>query len=181
MRKLIPFLVITIAALISCNNQTIPTGISANPTTESWRCGLIQEKVDYLDLSGEWRAEFNAFASDTLFINNNGFYIQQFAETTSGYKYESESNRWYLEEVSDGGIYIHLEGMLDCGSMEKCVNPINAELGFYDFCGDKWFTFDDGFILSVDGDSRISRGLSLRRMRPAGCEGCFEKYYFVKK
>ena len=166
--------------IISCNSQTIPTGVSTNPTTESWQCGLIQEKVENLDLSGEWKAELNDSATDTLFINKNGFYTQQFTETNNGYQYASEPNRWYLEEVSGGGIYIHLEGMLDCEGFGKCVNPINVK-DYYDFCGDKWFSLKDKFVLAVVGDSRISRGIRLRRMRPAGCEGCFENYYFVEK
>ena len=131
--------------------------------------------MEDLDLSGEWRAEFNAYATDTLFINGNGFYMQKFTDTASDYQYESESNKWYLEEVPGGGIYIHFEGMLDCEGFGRCVNPINIE-NCYDFCGDKWFHLRDEFILEIDGDSRLSRGLSLRRMRPAGCEGCFENY-----
>jgi hypothetical protein len=115
-----------------CNEQRIPTGVSVNPTTETWRCGLIQEKVEDLDLSGEWRAEFNAYATDTLFINGNGFYVQKFTDTASDYQYESESNKWYLEEVPGGGIYIHFEGMLDCEGFGRCVNSINIK-DYYDF------------------------------------------------
>lgn len=180
MKKLLLFFVL-ITVLLSCTDQTIPTGVSTNPTSESWRCGLIEGNREDIDVSGEWRAEINAYATDTLIVNNDGFFTQQFTDTASEYHYESELNRWYLEEVTGRGIQIHLEGMLDCGSLDRCMDPGSAELGFYDYCSDKWFSFDHDFILSLDGDSRISKGFSLRRMRPAGCEGCFVNYYFVEK
>jgi hypothetical protein len=178
---LIIFVTVAAFLLVSCGNQTIPTGVSTNATTETWQCGLIQANIDDLDISGTWRAEYNAYATETLFINQNGLYSQHYSESASGYQYESEPNSWYLEEVPGGGIYVHFEDMLDCGSLDRCVNPSNNELGFYDFCGDRWFSFEHEFVLSLVGDSRNSRGFWLRRMRPAGCEGCFVEYYSVEK
>lgn len=62
------------------------------------------KKVKSLDLSGEWRVEFNAYAVDTLFINNNGFYVQYFTDSAIDYGYVSEPGLWYLEEVPGGGM-----------------------------------------------------------------------------
>jgi len=178
---LLIFVTIFTFLLASCSDPTIPTGVSTNPTTETWRCGLIEENIDDLDISRTWRAEYNAYSTETLFISSNGLYSQRYDDSASNYTYESEPNKWYMEEVPGGGIYIHFEGMLDCESFGKCVNPSNDELEFYDFCGDRWFSFEHELVLSLDGDSRIPRGFSLRRMRPAGCEDCFVNYYAVEK
>jgi hypothetical protein len=175
------FLFLTLLLLSACSVSPILPDVSTNPTSETWRCGIIQERIEALELSGKWQAEFNASAIDTLIINSDGTYKQVFVNSASNYQYESQINSWWLEDLPGGGIYLHLSEMLYCEGFDRCVNPSNVNLGFYDYCGNKWFNLNHKIILAVVGDSTSPKGLRLRFMRPAGCEGCFENYYFVEK
>jgi hypothetical protein len=175
-------LFVILASLISaCSiSQSYPI-VPVNPTSENWRCGLIQKNPEDLNISGRWQVEFNTSETDTLTINSDGTYKQLFVNSASNYRYETEANSWWLENVQGGGIYLHLDGMLYCGGFSQCVNPSNIELGFYDYCGDKWFNFDQEIILAVVGDTTAPNNIRLRNMRPAGCESCFDNYYFVEE
>jgi hypothetical protein len=146
-------------------------------TVESWRCGISESQITELDLVGVWVTSYRSESRfDTLILSDNGTYKQIYINNETGYKYESETNNWWIEVRADGGAYLHLKGMLYCGGAAgTCLSP-NDSGEFYDYCGDAWFDMKEEFILSLVRDTDVPEGIRLRHMKPIGYETYFVNY-----
>ena len=154
---------------------------TVQPTSGSWRCDPVPDDFQETDLVGTWQTIFGLSLKDTLSVLETGFYTQDSVDNVTGYHFVSEPKRWWLEKQDDGGMYVHFEGMLFCGGVQYCVDPHEAEMGFYDFCSDRWFEMDGEFVLAVIGDPSVSSGIWLRHMRPAGNETFFAEYILLEE
>ena len=65
------------------------------------------------DLAGTWQAKYTeeVHGLETLVLKADGTYQQRFEDSEQGYSYTSPWNKWYIERLPDGRVYVHLEGM----------------------------------------------------------------------
>ena len=110
---------------------------------------------------------YSTSRNEELYIFNNGTYKQIYKD--KGIAIESPLNNWWLEELSDGGIYLHLEGakyyfygpsrtdkyktICPAGdsTCEQVMNQISNEA--YDWIGNNWIDVSDQLILNVRMES----------------------------
>jgi hypothetical protein len=123
--------VVSIACLVTSGE---PRG------TWSDRCGPLSESFDESDLIGTWKVTREpGLSSDVIMLREDRTY-KQVLDRSDGEHYESPWNPWWLEHRESGGVYLHLEGMRYCSSIEEvCERPEGGgdDLLFWDFCEDR--------------------------------------------
>jgi hypothetical protein len=148
------------------------------PTTSgAWRCTLPPETFQASDLVGTWHAISEAgVVSDVLVLREGGTYRQVY-EKSSGYRYESDWNRWWIEQRDSGGLYLHLDHMRYCDlTDEDCRRPGGGggDWPFWDPCENRPLEMRGEVILTVRGTEgsrhplleNAPRGIYLRHMQP---------------
>lgn len=179
----VPFFFLIALACYACSMEFRESGQPQTLTSTSWRCELPPATFQEIDLVGTWQTDFRSAEStrvDTLILLQNGKYRQFFSNSTTNYQYESDWQNWRVENLVSGGAYVYFEGMKFCGGVTgTCIDPQNVELGFYEFCGDRWFELNSEFSLTLVGDVTVPRAIRLRHMRPSGYETYFVNYTLV--
>jgi len=109
------FLIISACNLLSKDNS--PTA-SDEPA-----CQQLPVNFSESDLIGTWIAEyFGGVAVDKLVIREDGYYKQIYSSEPR--KFESDWQKWWLEDNPNGYAFLHLEGMRRCDDIESiCNNP----------------------------------------------------------
>lgn len=173
MKKAILVLIIALL-LTACRAMTTPV---PTPTNEGeWRCRPLPETFQEPDLIGTWQVSHEAATStDMIILREDGTYRQMY-EKSNGRRYESSWNRWQVERRPGGGLYVHLEGMRYCDSIDEDCERHEGGGGdwlFYDFCEDRVLKMRGEVILAIVGTEgsrhpvlkTAPRGIALMHMR----------------
>jgi hypothetical protein len=135
----------------------------------------LLETFQESDLIGMWQTQYGAGAStDTLTIREDGTYKQVYACDVC---YEGEgrffekTGQWWLEERSNGGLYLHLEGMRRCDNTDEVCEWESGGGGdypYWNYCEGRVEHMPGEVILMVTGMppglGPAPRGVLLRHM-----------------
>ena len=167
MRKTAVTLLLALLLLAGCVSEP------SVPSKSAWRCTLPPESFQAEDLVGTW--ELWRHRGDRLILREDGTCLQMYENRIIGRYFTSECT-WYLEQKW-GGLYLHVQGMHYCVSIDSlCEKPGGGggDWLYYDLCSDRVLEMPDEVILSVNGVSEdferaygrsAPRGIILRHMQ----------------
>jgi len=118
----------------------------------SARCVLPPGDFDNSNLTGTWVAGFGD-ETDTLIFREDGTYRQIVNFGATGYRFEGDWRKWWMETGERGTSYLHLQGMRLCVSyvLPNCEFEGGGETRWWDFCEDRMVSMPDEGILIVLG------------------------------
>jgi hypothetical protein len=146
MRRILSLILVLVMASISCvfsseNEAELP----CSPPPENFSEDLI---------FGTWKA--TVLNEDYLIIQPDGTYKQIVRIDYLDYSYESDWQRWWIEYSDIGRPYLHLEDYRPCVAVfdENCNEAGFGDIGWYDFCEEKWAEAEDkGIVIIMGGQS----------------------------
>lgn len=117
-------------------------------------CTLPPGSFQVSDLTGTWVA-WHAEKSDTLILREDGYYKQILdVKIPEPYHYESDWQRWWVEDRGSGILYLHLEGMRLCVyslMSDDCQRVGGGKVRWYDDCEQRFLEMPEEGILMVLG------------------------------
>lgn len=120
----------------------------------TWQCTLPPASFQESDLIGTWHVtEEGATITDTLILRENKTYKQIYVQS-SGFRYESTWNAWWVEHRQSGGMYVHFDKMRYCHSIDSICKRPNGGGGqalYNDICENRTFPMRNEVILAVVG------------------------------
>lgn len=63
--------------------------------------------MDVASVVGSWTTKYTSYQVDTIVINDDETFTQQFEDSRISYLFET-TGEWYLQHFPDGSIYLHL-------------------------------------------------------------------------
>ncbi|MBI5876717.1 MAG: hypothetical protein HZB53_03625 [Chloroflexi bacterium] len=141
-------------------SRTRPTADASIP---SKLCYPLPSSFQESDLLGRWVARYGAGGIDVLVLRADGTYKQIFDAPVSGFHYESDWRKWYIERRDSGWIRLHLDGMRRCDdTSDMCQREEGGIDGSaIDYCEQKGASMQSEVVLLVTGASPKATGLSL--------------------
>ncbi len=146
---------------------------SSNEKVEAPSCPLLPKDFSESDLVGTWIGEY--FGSiDKLVIRSDGTYKQIYSSAPP-INFESDWQKWYLEQDADGYTRLHLAGMRRCDGLDsECNDPgggLPSDSRAINPCASGYITLNDEVILFVTGTtSDVPLGIILRQAKLAGSD-----------
>lgn len=115
------------------------------------------------DLVGTWRTYYWGDSVDTLILRDDGTFKQLFYDPAEDrYYYETPWNRWWLEQLPDGAVRLHLEGAryytggieaAERDGLESFGEPDPSPMSFFDPFAEELVVMVGELVLHVRMDS----------------------------
>ena len=182
--------IVAVATLLACTRLAeVPGSLVGLLTNRAATSGLACEPPPQgfleRDLVGTWEAGVPA-QRDTLTIREDGKYKQLIHLDVPLTDYESDWQRWWLEERESGVPYLHLQGMRLC-AFNPDISCDQVGGAGHDFCRNAQVPMiNEGILLVLGvpepfiqwpGSTEALRGISL--VFPAGSETSW--YYSLRE
>jgi len=98
------------------------------------------------DLIGVWGPAYGTSGNTILILKANGTYKQIYNNPDIGYYYESDWQRWWVEDRESGTPNVHLVGMRLCDySIKECQREGGGAAG-------PWLDFCEGRVVEMQGE-----------------------------
>lgn len=139
-------------------------------------CPTPPKVLDKEDLVGTWIADYANGNTDKVILKEDGTYKQIFSSTVSTLSFESNWQKWWIEERDSGYLYLHLEGMKRCDDLESICKYPNGGLNpdydrALDYCENTSIAMKNEVILIVTGTQyNVPKGIVLRHARLSGSD-----------
>ena len=144
-----------------CLTIGVPVGIGilsrarsiAEATTPSRLCYPLPASFQESDLIGRWVARYGAGGTDVLVLRADGAYKQTFDAPVSGFHFESDWRKWYIERRDSGWIRLHLDGMRRCDATRDLCQRAQGGVDYWaiDYCERKDVSMPSEIVLLVTG------------------------------
>jgi hypothetical protein len=124
-------------------------------------CRLPPTEFTEKDLIGTWTT--GSDVSDTLIFKEDGTYKQIIQiDTEHHFHYESDWQKWWVNDSEIGIPYVHLENMRLCVYWQgiECDKIGGGDHNWYDFCQSEWIKMPGEGILMVLGSPKGSPTIS---------------------
>jgi hypothetical protein len=141
----------------------------APPKGPAWRCPALPASFKNSDLIGVWQGRRGG-AKEQLTIEENGTYQQIYRSHVPEAPELGARGKWWLEQAPSGGLYLHLEGMRKCDSVEMLCREGDgggAVNLWADFCANRAVQMPGEVVLIVTGlppKTTAARGIVLWQM-----------------
>jgi len=137
-------------------------------------CPPLPQNFTESDLVGTWIGKYFE-STDKLVIRADGTYKQIYSSDPPR-NFESDWQKWYIENDSNGSIRLHLEGMRRCDGLDsECNNPgggLPSQTPVINPCTQTSMTYPSNeIIVFVTGSlSNVPRGIMFQQARLAGSD-----------
>jgi hypothetical protein len=167
-KPLIASLIVIGVAILLCVSIR---NLTSKETEEAVACPALSESFEESDLVGTWVGRYFGDV-DMLIIHADGTYKQ--IHTSDTLSFESDWQKWHLEDGSDGYRRLHLEGMRRCDDHDICNTPgggLPAGTVAINPCEPEYIDYTNEVILFVSGVvGDFPRDIVLRHARLAGSD-----------
>jgi hypothetical protein len=157
---------VTLACCGSCSYVGVGDQASGGCTSI-----LPPETFQESDLVGTWVARYGHSATDTLIIKADGTYKQIYTNSITGYHFESDWLKWWIEYTESGIPHLYMQEMRKCdGISEDCRREGGGggDSLWFDYCEERLIHMRGEVVLLVVGVperfAQPPRGILLRQL-----------------
>jgi hypothetical protein len=157
---------VTLACCGSCSYVGVGDQASGGCTSI-----LPPETFQESDLVGTWVARYGHSATDTLIIKSDGTYKQIYTNSITGYHFESDWLKWWIDYTESGIPHLYMQEMRKCdGISEDCRREGGGggDSLWFDYCEERLIHMRGEVVLLVVGvPERFAqplRGILLRQL-----------------
>ena len=172
-----------LSKLIRCIILVVVMALSAcafvveEPTNQANAvCPALPKSFTEEDLIVTWLADYANGNFDTIVIREDGTYKQIFSSTVAGSSFESDWQKWWIEQRDSGYVRLHLESMRRCDDLESICQDLDGGLDpslsrAIDYCEDTSIRMEREVVLIVTGTQyNVPKGILLRHAKISGSD-----------